>query len=311
MHMITPITLSQDVAWRTVFTIWMTLESGHATPFNSQAQLGHMRSSSSTEDQRKAQVLYLHQLKSGHYVDNLFSFVTGNMAVVCWVLGAMYYGRTCEKPLAAFLLVLGCLAPFAACMPILMRQWFYLDVRLNGMSIGILAMSMAYFVWLFIGQGWAFASSKRNCDEDLCVATNAIVFSLYLVTLLYTAKVVWYVALRVRYRCPDLLRSCISDPHARAHRVANSGLNHDCDPDENDAPISLHFGAPPDLSNGVGHVSLQPYHAALSDSGLIGSPLEQLSMVMALAAQASAFSSAHGKKSKRKNKPMMQKSAHA
>lgn len=288
----------------------MTLESGHATSVSSQAQPGSI-GTSSTEAQRKAQVLHLHQFKSGHYVDNLFCFVTGNMAVVCWVLGAMYSGRTCEKPLTAFLLVLGCLAPFAACMPILMRQWFYLHVRLNGMSIGILAMSVVYFVWLFIGQGWAFACSKRNCDEDLCMATNAIVFSLYLVTLLYTAKVVWYIALRVRYRCPDLLRSCVSDPHARAHRVANSGRSHDDqdDPEEDDAPISLRFGAPPDLSNGAGHVSVQPFHAALSDSGLLGPRLEQLSKAMTLVAQASASSSGtHGKKSKRKSKPMMQKS---
>lgn len=257
------------------------------------------------EAQRKAQVLHLHQIKSGHYVDNLFSFVTGNMTVVCWVLGIMYSGRTCEKPLAAFLLVLGCLAPFAACLPILVRQWFYLHVRLNAMSIGILAMSMVYFVWLFVGQGWAFVSSKRNCDEDLCVATNAVVFILYLVTLLYTAKVVWYITLRLRYRYPALLHSCVSDPHARAHRVANSRQNddQDCDPEESldDAPISLHFGAASDLSNGVAHVSLQPYH----DSALCPR-LEQLTKTMALAVQAST-SSACGKKSKRKSK-LMQKS---
>ncbi|TMW61957.1 hypothetical protein Poli38472_009450 [Pythium oligandrum] len=162
---------------------------------------------------REDEVLALHDTKSRHYVDNLCSLVTGNMAIICWVLGGVYISRPCTKPLSAFLIVLGFLAPFAACLPIVVRQWVYLHLRLkNIVTIAILAMSALYAVWLMLGQRWAFESSSKNCDADLSTATNCVVFILYLTAVVYAAKVIWYLALRARYSYKELIASCFRDP---------------------------------------------------------------------------------------------------
>lgn len=169
--------------------------------------------------QREELVRTLHTVKSRHYVDNFFSFVTGNIAVVCWILGGMYHSRACNKPLAGFLVVLGGLAVFAACLPILVRQWLYLHARLNWWSCGLLAGSALYVVWLFLGQSWALECSPANCDEELCTATNSCVFILYAALLIYASKVAWYLAFRVRFHYRELLSSCCRDPYPNALRV--------------------------------------------------------------------------------------------
>ncbi|DAZ95665.1 TPA: hypothetical protein N0F65_002462 [Lagenidium giganteum] len=161
---------------------------------------------------RQEQVMHLHHGKSAHLIDNFFSFIMGNMAIVCWVIGGVYFHRTCSKPLASFMIVLGCLAPFPACTPILLRQWFYLHLRLNMVSISIFIMDAMFCLWFFLGQEWAFESSATTCDEELVTATNAVVFILFVAMLLYLAKVVWYLLLRVRYRYYDLCMSCFRDP---------------------------------------------------------------------------------------------------
>lgn len=169
--------------------------------------------------QRRELVRALHTVKSRHVVDNLFSFVTGNMAVVCWVLGGMYHSRACSKPLAGFLVVLGGLALFAACLPILVRQWFYLHARFNWWSAGLLVGSALYVVWLLLGQSWAFDCSPSNCDQELCTAANTSAFVLYAALLLYAAKVAWYLSFRVRFPYRELLSSCMRDPYPDALRV--------------------------------------------------------------------------------------------
>ncbi|KAJ0401278.1 hypothetical protein ATCC90586_003715 [Pythium insidiosum] len=177
-------------------------------------------------EHRQDEVLELHEHRSAHYVDNLFSLVTGNMAIVCWIFGFLYISRDCQKPLAPFLLVLGCLAPFAACLPILLRQWFYLHLRLRSIgTIVIFAGSALYVTWLFAGQQWAFDSTAKTCDADLSTATNAVVFVLYLVALLYAAKVVWYLALRVRYSYKQLLLSCLRDPYPDVMSVSDEDFD--------------------------------------------------------------------------------------
>ncbi|GLD99734.1 hypothetical protein PINS_up008462 [Pythium insidiosum] len=178
------------------------------------------------QEHRQDEVLELHERRSPHYVDNLFSLVTGNMAIVCWIFGFLYLSRDCQKPLAPFLLVLGCLAPFAACLPILLRQWFYLHLRLRSAgTVLIFSASMLYALWLFVGQQWAFASTAKTCDADLSTATNAVVFVLYLVSLLYAAKVVWYLALRVRYSYKQLLLSCWRDPYPDVLSVSDDDFD--------------------------------------------------------------------------------------
>jgi hypothetical protein len=175
---------------------------------------------------REQRVLHLHHTKSRHIVDHAFSFVMGNLAIVCWVLGGMYGGRACEKPLSAFLVILGCLAPFAMCTPVLVRQWFYLHLRLNVVTCSILFMTLLFGVWLFVGQRWAFESSPRNCDDELSTVTNAVVFIAYAATLLYMAKLVWYVLLRVRYKYSALCVSCWTDPYPNALRVSDDDFIH-------------------------------------------------------------------------------------
>lgn len=169
---------------------------------------------------REQRVRHLHETKSRHYVDHCFSFVMGNLAVVSLVLGALYSSRTCAKPLAAFLVILGCLAPFAACVPILVRQWLYLHLRCNAVACGVFFMALLHLTWLFVGQQWAFASSAANCDDELSAAANAVVFVVFLTTLVYAAKVAWYLLLRVRYSHRTLWRSCWRDPYPDALTVS-------------------------------------------------------------------------------------------
>lgn len=145
---------------------------------------------------REQRVIHLHQIKARHYVDHCFSFFMGNLAVVSLVLGVVYRQRACDKPLAAFLVILGCLAPFAACTPILVRQWFYLHLRCNVMATVVYFMTFLSTVWLLVGQQWTFASSPVNCDDDLSMAANVVAFLMFTVTLAYAAKVAWYLLLR-------------------------------------------------------------------------------------------------------------------
>lgn len=170
---------------------------------------------------RHKDVQALHTTKSRHYVDNFFSFVTGNMAVVCWVLSVMYRLRSCHKPLAAYLAIQGVLSMCAALLPILVRQWVYLHLRLNWTSAAILLGSGLHVAWLFVGQSWAFGCSPAVCDEELCTAANSSVFVLYVALLFYAGKVVWYLAFRVRYRYRDLCTSCLRDPYPNALHLDN------------------------------------------------------------------------------------------
>jgi hypothetical protein len=165
------------------------------------------------EDSKKEQIMYLHSQKSAHWIDSIYTFIVGNMSFVCWILGGLYWQRPCEKPLQLFLMILGCLAPFAACLPILIRQWFYLHLRANIVAIGIFGMSTTYFIWLLICQHLAFETSPATCDAELCTATNTVVFILFLNCLMYICKVIWYLLLRVRYTYRDLFLSCFKDPY--------------------------------------------------------------------------------------------------
>lgn len=171
---------------------------------------------------REQRVMHLHETKARHYVDHCFSFLMGNLAVVSLVLGVVYRQRTCDKPLAVFLVILGCLAPFAACTPILVRQWFYLHLRCNIIATGVFFMAFLATVWLLVGQQWAFASSPTNCDDELSAAANAVVFLMFVATLAYAAKVAWYLLLRARYSYGALWRSCWRDPYPDALAVSET-----------------------------------------------------------------------------------------
>lgn len=173
---------------------------------------------------RKQQVLALHTTHSRHYVDHFYSFVAGNMVIVCWVVGGLYHSRPCQQPLAGFLVVLGGLALFPACLPVLLRQWLYLHVRLNWASMGLLAGSAVFYTWLALGQSWAFRCSPATCDEELCTAANSCAFVLYASSLLYGAKVAWYLAYRVRFFYSTLCGSCLRDPFPNAMRVDEQQL---------------------------------------------------------------------------------------
>lgn len=173
---------------------------------------------------REQRVMHLHQTKARHYVDHCFSFLMGNLAVVSLVLGVVYRQRACDKPLAAFLVILGCLAPFAACTPILVRQWFYLHMRCNVMVTGVFFMTFLSTVWVLVGQQWTFASSPANCDDELSTAANVVVFLMFTATLAYAAKVAWYLLLRARYSYSALWHSCWRDPYPDALVVSETDL---------------------------------------------------------------------------------------
>jgi hypothetical protein len=178
------------------------------------------------QEQREDEVLDLHTRRNAHYIDNAFSLVTANLAVVSLVLGCVYMSRECEKPLAGFLIVLGLLAPFAACLPVLLRQWFYLHLRLNNViTVIVLVASAVYLAWLLVGQRWAFASSSKTCDQDLATATNVVVFVLYVMVLVYAAKVVWYLLVRVRYSYRQLILSCFRDPYPNVLAMSEHELD--------------------------------------------------------------------------------------
>lgn len=172
------------------------------------------------KNDREHRVWHLHEIKSRHFVDHCFSFTMGNFAIVSFVLGAVYHERVCDKPLAAFLIVLGCLAPFAACVPILVRQWFYLHLRCNALAVGVFFMGLLFVTWLMIGQRWAFETSAATCDDELSTASNAVIFVMFIATLVYSAKVAWYLLLRARYSHCTLWRSCWKDPYPNALEVS-------------------------------------------------------------------------------------------
>jgi len=66
-------------------------------------------------------IMHVHVHRSIHLIDNLFSFVMGNMSFVSWIVAGVYMHRICEQPLRLYLIVQGFLIPFAALLPILLR----------------------------------------------------------------------------------------------------------------------------------------------------------------------------------------------
>lgn len=173
---------------------------------------------------RRAELRNLHAKSEGHVVDSIFTFISLNMSLVSWIVAGIYWNSSCQAPLQSFLFLNGFLVPFLSCLPILLRQWYYLQLRFNCTSAAIFGLSFISIIWFIIGQQWAFRSSAKTCDPDLALATNIIVFVMFIAIMLYASKIVWYLLFRVRYSYKQLFRSCFHDPYPNTKVMSEQEL---------------------------------------------------------------------------------------
>ena len=163
---------------------------------------------------RQLDVQRLHRGDKIQCADTFFSFIVFGTGMACVGLAAINWDEKCDQPLQLFLAVLGCMSPFVACFPMLLRHWFYLQLRASCLMVFLIVVAFMYCGWFMIGQVWAFSVVYETCPhKGLIVGTNVVAFLVHLAVLVYVSKVAYYVAFQLRYPCRDMCWACIEDPY--------------------------------------------------------------------------------------------------